>query len=293
MCPRSTGYILVTSTFKGDGFVSPNDRLYHKHQEQVASGPMTCVANAAWRVEILNTSKHPRRLPKGTKVGTLRHFEGSVTAVTTEQLDALAEYSQPKASSDSTKCKMPHGHRENVPPELHSKLEGLLEKHHKLWDGDLGLIKATSHRLTLKPGAKPVRLNPYRLGPRSRGLIKTEVDRMLDRGVIEPSKSEWASPVVLVPKPDGSVRFCIDYRKLNELTVKDSYPLPRMDHCLDSLGDASFFSTLDCNAGYWQIPVSPEDRHLTTFTCHCGLYQCTRLPFGLCNAPVTFQRAID
>ena len=87
--------------------------------------------------------------------------------------------------------------------------------------------------------------------------------------------------MVLIPKPDGSPRFCIDYRHLNERTVRDSYPLPQMDDCLDSLGDAQFSSTLDCNAGYWQIPLAEEDKPKTEFTYHCGTYQCTRLPFGL------------
>jgi len=106
--------------------------------------------------------------------------------------------------------------------------------------------------------------------------------------VIEPASGEWASPVVMVPKPDGSVRFCIDYRKLNLMTIKDAYPIPRMDECIDSLGDARVFSTLDCNAGYWQIPVAEEDKHLTAFTCHSGAWQCVRLSFGLYNAPATF-----
>ena len=111
--------------------------------------------------------------------------------------------------------------------------------------------------------------------------------------VIEPASGEWASPVELVPKPDGSVRFCIDSRNLNIMIIKKAYPIPRIDECIDSLGDARVFSTLDCNAGHWHIPVAEEDKHLTDFTCHLGAWQCVRLPFGLCNAPETFQRAMD
>ena len=122
---------------------------------------------------------------------------------------------------------------------------------------------------------------------------RKEVERMLSMKVIEPSTSEWAAPVVLVPKPDGSMRFCIDYRKLNSITERDMYPLPRMDHCLDSLGDACVFSTLDANAGYWHIRFSKEDREKTSFICHDGTYQFIRMPFGLVNAPATFQRAMD
>jgi Reverse transcriptase (RNA-dependent DNA polymerase) len=116
---------------------------------------------------------------------------------------------------------------------------------------------------------------------------------MLKLGVIEPSTAEWVSPVVLIPKPDGSTRFCVDYRRLNALTSRDVYPLPRMDDCLDSLGEAEFFSTLDANTGLWQIEVSPEDRDKTTFSCHVGMHRFLRIPFGLLNAPATFQRAMD
>ena len=116
---------------------------------------------------------------------------------------------------------------------------------------------------------------------------------MLDLKVIEPSSTEWVSAIVLAPKPDGSWRFCVDYCRLNDITVKDSYPLPRMDECLDSLGEAKYFTTLDANNGYWQIPVAEEDQDKTTFTCHAGTYRFLRMPFGLCNAPATFQRAMD
>jgi Reverse transcriptase (RNA-dependent DNA polymerase) len=143
------------------------------------------------------------------------------------------------------------------------------------------------------PGATPVHSQPYRAGSRAREAESSEVQRMLKPKVIEPTTSEWASPVVLVPKPDGSTRFCIDYRRLNVLTVRDSYTLPLMDEITDSLGDATIFSTLDCNSGYWQIPVHPDYRAKTTFTSYEGLYRFLRMPFGLRNAPATFQRFVD
>ena len=110
---------------------------------------------------------------------------------------------------------------------------------------------------------------------------------------MEPASTEWASPVVLVTKKDGSLRFCVDYHRLNSKTAADSYPLPCMDDCNDSLGDAAVFTMLDCNSGYWQIPVAPEDRDKTTFTTHMGTFRHFRMPLGLKGAPAAFQRALD
>ena len=141
--------------------------------------------------------------------------------------------------------------------------------------------------------ARPRRAQFYRASHASREVIAKEVQRQRYLGVIEPSSAEWAFPVVLVPKPDGTMRFCVDYGQLNEVTVRDVYPLPRMDACIDFLGDATVFSTLDCNSGFWRIPVSDEYRDRTTFVCHEGAYRYIRLPFGLSNSLATFQRAID
>jgi len=117
--------------------------------------------------------------------------------------------------------------------------------------GELGRVDVTPHRIEVTPGARPPRAQTYRESHASRDIIAKEVQRQRDLGVIEPSSAEWAFPVVLVPKPDGTMRFCVDYRKLNEVTVRDVYPLSRMDDCIDFLGDAKWFSTLDCNSGYW------------------------------------------
>ena len=119
------------------------------------------------------------------------------------------------------------------------------------------------------------------------------VTEMLTGGQIEPSDSPWSAPVVLVTKKDGGTRFCVDYRRLNLATVKDAYPLPRIDDTLDMLAGKRWFSTLDLASGYWQVSLSPEARCRTAFATHSGLFQFRVMPFGLCNAPATFERLMD
>lgn len=116
---------------------------------------------------------------------------------------------------------------------------------------------------------------------------------MLEKGIIVHSKSPWSFPVVLVKKKSGETRFCVDYRKLNKITKKDSYPLPRIDEILDMLHTKKYFSTLDLASGFWQIEVEPTDQEKTAFVVENDFFHFRKLPFDLCNSPSTFMRAMN
>lgn len=156
----------------------------------------------------------------------------------------------------------------------------------------LGKCRSAIHAIDTQQ-AHPTRTGLRPLPPAGRETVREEVAKMLEAGVIQPSTSPWASAVVLVQKKDGSVRFCVDYRKLNDLTVKDVFPLPRISDQLESLAGSSYFSTLDAASGYWQIEMAEEDRQKTAFITPEGLYEYLVMPFGLCNAPATYQRAMN
>ncbi len=129
---------------------------------------------------------------------------------------------------------------------------------------DMGRTDLVTHSIDTGEH-RPIRLPPRRLPITKQDVEQAEVQKMLDRGVIEPCQSSWASPVVLVTKKDGSTRFCVDYRKVNEVTRKDAYPLPRIDDTLDALRGSQYFSTLDLYSGYWQVKMDPADIDKTAF----------------------------
>lgn len=151
---------------------------------------------------------------------------------------------------------------------------------------DIGRTDQVQHRINTG-AAPPIKQHPRRQPVSRRETINEEMRKMKELGIIEPSSSPWASPVVLVKKKDGSCHFCIDYRQLNEVTIKDSYPLPRIDDSLDALrGEPGtrWFSTMDLASGYWQVGMDPADAPKTAFTTSDGLYQFRIMLLGLCNA---------
>ncbi|GFY05858.1 retrovirus-related Pol polyprotein from transposon 297 [Trichonephila clavipes] len=179
--------------------------------------------------------------------------------------------------------------------EQRNKLSELLRKFSGLFtktDKSTAAKTNVKHRIFTGDHA-PINQRAYRVSPTERRIIHEEVQKMLDEGIVQPSESPWSSPIVLVKKKDGSWRFCVDYRKLNSVTKKDVYPLPRIDDTLDCLKGVMFFSSMDLRSGYWQIEIDEADREKTAFITPEGLYEFKVMPFGLCNAPATFERMMD
>ena len=158
-------------------------------------------------------------------------------------------------------------------------------------DWDLGTSNDAQHHINTGSAA-PIRQRPRRAAPWKQAEIDRQVNNLLTEGKVQESNSPWASPVVLVTKKDGSQRLCVDYRQLNSVTVKDAFPLPRIDDSLDCLSGAKWFSTLDMASGYWQVGMDPTTKHKAAFATSNGLFEWNCMPFGLTNSPGTFERLI-
>lgn len=140
---------------------------------------------------------------------------------------------------------------------------------------------------------KPIKQHAYRVNPTKRILMQQEVEYLVKHGLAEPSNSAWSSPCILVPKPDNTPHFCTDFREVNAVTKPDSFPLPRMEDCIYRVGSATFVTKLDLLKGYWQVPLTPRVSEVSAFVTPDHFLQYTVMPFGLRNAPATFQRLMQ
>ena len=170
----------------------------------------------------------------------------------------------------------------------------LLRYKHVFVDKDLGgsVAKECVHLINTIT-KEPIKQAPRQISYKKKCIVEDEIQKMLQLKVISESDSPWSSPIVLVTKKDGTTRFCVDYRKLNKVTIKDAYPLPQIDDILNKLYGAKYFCTLDLASGYWQVAVAEKDREKTAFATHLGLFHFNVMPFGLTNAPATFQKYMD
>ncbi|WVZ82001.1 hypothetical protein U9M48_029318, partial [Paspalum notatum var. saurae] len=183
----------------------------------------------------------------------------------------------------------------DTPSALPDEIQHLLSEFQSLFQVPTALPPSRScdHSIPLIEGATPVVVRQYRYAPTLKNEIEQQLKEMLNNGIIQPSKSPFSSPVLLVKKKDSSWRFCVDYRHLNAITIKGKYPVPVIDELLDELSGASWFSKLDLRAGFHQIRLSPGEEPKTAFQTHCGQFEFRVMPFGLTGAPGTFNSAMN
>jgi hypothetical protein len=238
-------------------------------------------------VRVMNTNAIGIQLEAGARLADLQPvdvltIEHRVETPETDEIDTAA-------------MEMVNRVADPVPEDCRQSLGNILRKYKAAFsfnDKDLGRTTLVRHTIETE-GARPVR-QPLRRHPVChQDAIHDRIQTMLEQGIIAPSRSPWASNLVLVKKKDGSLRCCVDYRDLNAVTVKDAYPLPRTDVCFDALSGSQWFSTFDLRSSYHPVEMDPRDAEKTTFVCREGSFKFLTMPFGLCNAEATFQRLMD
>ena len=240
--------------------------------------PALTSGSEVW-VAIHNHRPEPLRLHTGQTLGTL-------------EVVAVADSPPPPAASSPHRSLPVPAH---LLPTQQQQLKDLFQEFSDIvsqGEDDLGCTQLLQHAIETE--GPPLRLQYRRQNPAVRREEMAQVQQMLSSGIIRPSNSHWASPVVMVKEKDGSLRFCVDFRQLNAEAVKDGHPIPHIDNLLNALHGARWFSTLDLKSGYWQVPIQERDKEKTAFRTSSGqLFEFNQVLFGFCNAPATFSRLMD
>lgn len=292
LVPATLGNQFDTNTV---GCVEPRHELTERYNILGAAEIVAISDQNTIPIRLLNPTNQPIKIYRRTRLGQFSPADADISTYELMQSDIETESKREiPMATDKDNRNMLHKSNTELSPEQQTRLRALLQQYDDIFaynSQQLGNSSVVKH--TIDTGSNPpIRLRSYRTSPSNKEEIDKQVNEMLEAGIISPSVSPWSFPVVLVRKPDNSIRFCVDYRKLNSITRKDSHPLPRISEALDALGGAKFFSTLDLRSGFWQFQMSNDSKEKTAFITHNGLFEFNRLPFGLCNSAATFQRAM-
>ena len=262
----------------------------------VASALVRYDRDVPCRTHIVNTTDKPIRFHAGALLGKLEPHNGELTVMEDDgQLDRMEWRARNPRGWDFAQKVQESMQGSVLDPQQVKQLHALLYKYQDRFAPNPkspGTTDRVAHDIETGE-AKPIKCAPARASPAQQEIIQKAIDEMLDAKVVQPSRSPWASRVVLVTKKDGTPRFCVDYRQLNLVTVKDSYPLPHQQDVMDNMNTAKYFSTMDLASGFWQIKLTEDARAKSAFASRYGLYEFLVMPFGLTNAPATFQRMMD
>ena len=273
-------------------------------------------------VRLTNVDQRPLTLPAGTPVAVAQHLTNSII---TDPMESVSSSPKKTRTQRYNESRQRRRHREHIirqvavgeddsTPLLPAPVQDLYDRskdglndsqqqvlrnilieradYFAQDDADFGFTEIVEHDIDTgnqQPIRQRMRHAPLGLQDQEQQLVND----MLEHGQIEPSSSPWASPVCMVKKKDGSIRFCIDYRKLNDATIKDAYPIPNIQDCMNTLNGGKYFCTMDLKTGYWHVGMTQRARERSAFVCKQGLFQWKVMPFGLCNAPATFERLME
>ena len=272
------------------GLIEPSAKLIDRYHVCGASQLVSLSEQHTFPFRILNPTQKPVTIYRCTTVGTFTPSAASMSVIATS--DTPAQSPPPVGDEETVPLDFTST---NLDEHQLSELKSLIAEYRAIFalkPEELGRTGLVKHRIDTGDNP-PIRQRPYRVSESQRGIIEEHVTDMLNRGIIQPSTSLWASPITLVQKKDRTDRFVVDFRRLNSVTRKDSYALPRIDHALDALNGTKFFSCMNLMSGFWQVEMESESREHTAFVTYGGLNEFLVLPFGLTGAPSTYQRLME
>lgn len=271
------------------------DEENHQHEYEITSIKATPYVETRTAISQKITTLQVANLTKNTILIHTNQPLAKMTRLNQTQINMIQHETISPANrhSQSTLDDEPSLTDSELTTQQKEKVKQLIRTFPEVFNKQPGRTTKLQHEINLLPGSRPYNSPPFRYAPARRQVIDEQLNEMAEQGIISPSTSPWASPVILAPKKDGSLRFCVDYRKVNSMTIRDAYPIPRIDDTLDSLREAKFLSTIDLRSGYWQVEMDKNSKEKTAFVTHKGLFEFNVMPFGLTNAPATFQRLMD